>query len=250
MMRKATRNGEVFGIALVLVAMVFAATPMNVSAQESGGSAVQYNTLITSPSHVIEVDGDGNFVWSYPGDPGQVMLGYRANDAEALLNGNILVMESQMIKGGGYHRIAEVDREREIVWQITWEFVKSNCPKDGEILANGNFLITLGQIAGSVPLPGVGSVVEVDSNGNTVWSYPTGLNNPSDADRLANGNTLITDTDNHRVIEVDIDGDIMWSYSTGLNHPWDSERLSNGNTLITDKGNNRIVEIDITGNTV
>jgi len=75
-------------------------------------------------------------------------------------------------------------------------------------------------------------VIEVNSAGDIIWSYSTGLNTPYDADRLSNGNTLISDTLNHRVIEVTPLGDMVWS-KTGNEPAWDADRLDSGITLIS-----------------
>ena len=93
-----------------------------------------------------------------------------------------------------------------------------------------------------------GHVFEVDENWDIVWELWE-LGEPYDAERLENDNTLITDANGGRVIEVNNAGTIIWE-KTGLNWSTDAERLENGNTLITDCLNLRVIEIDNNGNIV
>lgn len=57
-------------------------------------------------------------------------------------------------------------------------------------------------------------VVEIDGDGDVVWSFGGSdiLQWPRDADRLPNGHTLVTDTLGNRIVEVDEDGTIVWEY--------------------------------------
>jgi hypothetical protein len=57
-------------------------------------------------------------------------------------------------------------------------------------------------------------VIEVDTDGNIVWSLSAGLNYPRQAERLKNGNTLIADTKNNRAVEVNRRGDTVWQYNS------------------------------------
>jgi hypothetical protein len=101
-----------------------------------------------------------------------------------------------------------------------------------ERLQNGNTLI-----AGYN-----GWIVEIDKNGNIVWSYgqKTGDNAVKTvyyATRLANGNTLITDLEDKQVVEVSPDKNIVWTWSDPVLQPKFAQRLENGNTLITASDN-------------
>ena len=77
-------------------------------------------------------------------------------------------------------------------------------------------------------------VVEYDSDGNEVWSFPA--NRPWSATPLKNGNVLITDNDGVR--EVTHRGDIAWSFSPAdlpaykFDHLQLAWRLPNGNTVV------------------
>ena len=77
-------------------------------------------------------------------------------------------------------------------------------------------------------------VVEYDSNGNELWSFPA--DRPWGVTPLANGNVLITDSDGVR--EVTRRGDSVWSWTpadapgykfASLQQAW---RMANGNTVI------------------
>jgi len=80
----------------------------------------------------------------------------------------------------------------------------------------------------------LGKVVEYDSNGNELWSFPG--NGVWGVEQLKNGNVLITDREGVR--EVTRRGDAVWSWSpadapgykfANLQQAW---RLPNGNTVI------------------
>ena len=104
----------------------------------------------------------------------------------------------------------EVDRHKNDKWSYGCATcTQLNGAAFASRLPNGNTLITDSNN---------NRVLEVDSGGNTVWSYST--NNragsvsaplPTRAVRLMNGNTLISDQYNMQVIEVDPSGNIVWS---------------------------------------
>jgi hypothetical protein len=80
----------------------------------------------------------------------------------------------------------------------------------------------------------LGKVVEYDSNGNELWSFPG--DGSWGVTPLKNGNVLITD--HQGVREITRRGDAVWSWTpadapgykfAGLQQAW---RLSNGNTVI------------------
>jgi hypothetical protein len=153
---------------------------------------------------------------------------------ERLPDGNTLIAD------GGYTsdvdaRVLEVDS----LGRLVWAYIRSDVAflHTARRLANGNTLMSASN---------GDRVVEVNRDGDTVWTMTSGLNYPNDAYRLANGNTLITDRDNSRVIEVTPEREIVWSYSS-LSAPHNGNRLANGNTLISDSDNDRAVEVDSTG---
>jgi hypothetical protein len=151
---------------------------------------------------------------------------------ERLPNGNTLIADD---RPGNDARALEVDS----LGRLVWAYVKGDVPliHTARRLANGNTLMS----------SSVGNkVIEVNPDGDTVWTDSSGLAYPNEAYRLANGNTLITDRNNNRVIEVTPQLAIVWSYSN-LSGPHNGSRLANGNTLICDSGNDRVVEVDASG---
>jgi len=198
---------------------------------------------------------------------------------ERLAGGHTLIADegSPTSLAGG--RAIEVDS----LGRLVWAYVKCDVPglHTARRLANGNTLLSssLGD-----------KVIEVNRDGDTVWtdssnlSYPneayrlaggntliterdasriievtpqrlvvwsyTNLDGPHNGNRLANGHTLISDSENNRVVEVDSSGAVVWQYATGLHWPRSAERLGNGNTLIADSHNQRIIEVDSSGTIV
>jgi len=236
-MRRKIKKRLVFGIVLLMAAIVFAvAMTMNISANGPEILDVQDTTLITDRygGRVIEVDSSGDIVWEKTG------LNY-PQDAERLANGNTLITDTYN------HRVIEVDSDGYIVWDNTdTDLIEHTFvlvyPVDAERLENGHTLITDAFITGT----SFGRVIEVGSSGDIVWQM-NGLILPQDAERLENGNTLITDTFNRRVIEVDyFSKEVVWK-KTGLGLPYDAERLENDNTLITDTGYGCVIEVDSDG---
>jgi len=156
---------------------------------------------------------------------------------ERLPDGNTLIADG----GDGSDlnaRALEVDSRGRLVWA----YIKCDVPflHTARRLANGNTLMSSSN---------GDRVVEVNRDGDTVWTMTSGLNYPNEAYRLANGNTLITDRDNNRVIEVTPQRAIVWSYSN-LTGPHNGNRLANGNTLVCDSEDDRVIEVDASGTVV
>ncbi len=161
-----------------------------------------------------------------------------ATTVQLLDNGNILILDAGNPATNMFSKIIEVDSRGSLIWAYVnggLRFAHS-----AEKLTNGNILITNTNLD---------QVIEINQDGEIVWSCPGSFDYPNDANRLSNGNTLITDRDNDRVVEVTSDGTIVWEYNQ-LEGPHNSDRLSNGNTLICDSGNNRVLEVDSNGNIV
>lgn len=91
-------------------------------------------------------------------------------------------------------------------------------------------------------------VIEVDPQGNPVWTYgPLILKHQHCAWVIDNGNLLVTDNGNGRIIEVDrTTQKIVWQYDDGLLIPAQgcAYRLPNGDTLITDSYHKRVLEVN------
>ncbi|HTW93076.1 MAG TPA: hypothetical protein VMH22_15405, partial [bacterium] len=156
---------------------------------------------------------------------------------ERLSNGNTLIADGSLLLGNNA-RAVEVDS----LGRLVWAYVNSDVPylHTACRLNNGNTLMAASW--GS-------KVVEVNRNGNRVWTDSTGLVYPNEAFRLDNGNTLITDRLNNRVIEVKPNLTLVWSY-TNLAGPHNGRRLPDGHTLICDSDSNRVVEVDAAGTVV
>jgi DNA-binding beta-propeller fold protein YncE len=160
-----------------------------------------------------------------------------------------------LLSDGDRHRIVEIDRERQICWQVTKDVLHQadmivlQLPVDVVRLANGNTLVVDRE---------ANRVAEVTPRGRAFWEVPqhddfpeTRLLQPVRATRLEGGNTLVVDRGHHRIIEVDRNFAVKWGYGErevpGIDdgklwYPTDIQRLANGNSLITDSGNNRVFE--------
>lgn len=114
-MGRKINKGLVFGIGLLMAAIVFAvAMTMNISANGPESPAGQGITLITECDigRVIEVDSSGEIVWDNT-DPDLVKYPFDLDypvDAERLENGNTLITEA------GNGRVIEVDSSGKEVW--------------------------------------------------------------------------------------------------------------------------------------
>ncbi len=157
---------------------------------------------------------------------------------ERLPNGNTLITDGGLGGLDSTARALEVDS----LGRLVWAYVKSDVPfvHTARRLVNGNTLMSVSN---------GNRVVEVNRNGDTVWTAAASLAYPNEAIRLENGNTLITDRDNNRIVEVSPERSIVWSYRS-LSGPHNGNRLSNGSTLVCDGGNNRVIEVDAAGNIV
>lgn len=206
------------------------------------------NTLITdaggayyttTDSSIIEVDPQGNVVWTYSGD-----LRF-AHTARPTAAGTLLVTDTTN------DRVIQINRAGEIVWTTDdWGNGTGTLsdgshlfyPNNAEELENGNFLFTDRNND---------RVFEVTPDGEVMWTYDE-LIRPHNAHRLPNGNTMISDSESNIIIEVNTAGEIVWTFGGGpaLNWPRNGERLDNGNTLITDSRGGRVLEVDAAGETV
>jgi hypothetical protein len=145
------------------------------------------NTFIANPRELIEVDRDGEVVFSYTRPEGE-----RIMRAARLPNGDLAcVLMTQ--------RFVRLDRTGQELQNFRVTVSTSGGRID--VLANGHVLIP--QMARNV-------VVEYDTKGNGVWSHP--IRDPIAAVRLPNGHTLITSMTDKRAVEVDAVGKTVWQY--------------------------------------
>ncbi|ABO51608.1 hypothetical protein Dred_3106 [Desulforamulus reducens MI-1] len=203
---------------------------------------------------VMEVDAQGQVVWSY--------YGIQANSARGLANGNILVADSGAPGAPYVPRILELNRDGKKVWEYVLPSL-AYAPRYAERLSNGNTLLVL-------PF----EIREITQQKKIVWQYGLGkpgktgqpgtLVRPVRAHRLGNGNTLIVDRGhykNGKVFEVTPGKKVVWQISAAANTtaseeeqklpalaaPLDALRLEDGSTLITDKTQDQIFTVDAQG---
>jgi hypothetical protein len=145
------------------------------------------NTFIANARDLIEVDRDGEVVFSYTRPEGEHIM-----RAARLPNGDIAcVLMTQ--------RFVRLDREGHELQNFRVAVNTSGGRID--VLPDGHVLI---------PQRARNLVVEYDTKGNGVWSYPA--REPIAAVRLPNGNTLITCMTDRRAVEVDAVGKTVWEY--------------------------------------
>ena len=117
--------------------------------------------------------------------------------------------------------------------KVTWKYPAVT--RDGEVLPNGNLLLTLSK---TKAYPG-GAVVEVTRDQKVVWEYKGTQTEVNTAVLLPNGNILLTEAgDKPRLLEVARDGSIKVEIPLGCqttNHHMQSRmarKLPNGNYLV------------------
>jgi hypothetical protein len=191
-----------------------------------------------------EIDRLGNIVWEH-------LDWCSTHDVDRLPNGNTLYVSSLC------NFAKEITPEFEVVWSWyaadhlrdmyleyrehgDWTHINA-----AERLPNGNTLLCLRNLD---------LVVEVDSDGEIVWSFGAGIiSHPHNPKILPNGNLLLVDNGNNRIIEIDRETQrIVWQYDQDLDlrNKGDADRLPNGNTLIMDSWNNRMLEVVPSGEIV
>ena len=117
--------------------------------------------------------------------------------------------------------------------KVTWKYPAVT--RDGEVLPNGNLLLTLSK---TKAYPG-GAVVEVTRDQKVVWEYKGTQSEVNTAVFLENGNILLTEAgDKPRLLEVARDGSIKVEIPLGCqvtNHHMQSRmarKLPNGHYLV------------------
>ncbi|MEB3284389.1 MAG: PQQ-binding-like beta-propeller repeat protein [Candidatus Sericytochromatia bacterium] len=232
------------------------------------------NTLVAGRQGLCEVDPDLAVVWEYhlvpPAVSIKTTLAKPALDvaptpgpstshvaAETELPPNLPATFVQADRAN--HRVWEVDRTKELVWQYTGlggpgtERGQLDRPHHVKRLKNGHVLVTD---------TGHHRVVEIAPTGEIVWEFgefgrlgagAKQLSNPRSAERLLNGNTLIADQSNRRVIEVTPLGEVVWRYEGSaqkLLAPTYATKLPDGNLLLVDWGAHMVYEVSPDGRVV
>lgn len=138
-----------------------------------------------------------------------------------------------LIVGDNFSRVYELNQDREEIWSANYSNVR-----DAQGLPNGNRLIVL---------YGDQRVIELDRDGEEVFTISNFPGPPTSARRLPNGNTLVCCAEpGSRVIEYDSNGKVVWSVSPGPN-PVDAQRLVDGKTLVAVQGSRTVNEYDSEG---
>jgi hypothetical protein len=117
--------------------------------------------------------------------------------------------------------------------KVTWKYPAVT--RDGEVLPNGNLLLTLSK---TKAYPG-GAVVEITRDQKVIWEYKGTQTEVNTANLLDNGNIMLTEAgDNPRLLEVARDGSIKFEIPLGCqitNHHMQSRmarKLPNGHYLV------------------
>jgi hypothetical protein len=228
-----------------------------------GGGMAQHDFLYAGESHQrqIFIVRQGKIAWSYDDPAGKGEI----SDAVMLSNGNILfahqfgvteitpekrvVWNYEPPPGHEVHTAVPIGNDRVLLIQngdpavvrvvniVTSATEKEfNLPVKHPVSVHGQFRHARLTAKGTLLVAhmDLGKVVEYDSNGNELWSFPA----PGawGVSPLANGNVLITDQLGVR--EVTKRGDVVWSFSpndapgykfTQIQQAW---RLPNGNTVV------------------
>jgi hypothetical protein len=133
--------------------------------------------------------------------------------------------------------------------KVTWKY--PGATRDGEVLPNGNLLLTLSK---NKAYPG-GAVVEVTRDQKVVWEYKGTQTEVNTAILLPNGNVMLTEAgDKPRLLEVARDGSIQVEIPLGCqitNHHMQSRmarKLPNGHYLVPQE--KKVREYDAQGKVV
>ncbi len=193
---------------------------------------------------IIELDLEGNVVWSYDATRENREDGLERIEIHAyqrLPNGNTMIAES------GASRIVEVTPAKKIVKEFPLEVSKPNAHSDTRLvrqLENGHYLVAHEADQ---------TVKEYNADGKVVWEFAVPLfgmkpekgHGPDAfggkcfaAIKAKNGNYFITTGNGHSVLEVTPEKEIVWKLEQndleGIVLAWVTtiEKLENGNLVI------------------
>jgi hypothetical protein len=179
------------------------------------------NILFAHQFGVTEITPEKKTVWNYDAPPGHEVH-------TAVPIGNERVLYIQNGDPGAVLRVVNIVSgavEKELPLKVKQPVSVHGQFRHARLTANGTLLVAHMDL---------NKVVEYDSNGNELWSFPG--SGPWSANPLANGNVLITD--HVGVREVTRRGDAVWSWTpadapgykfASLQQAW---RLPNGDTVI------------------
>ena len=250
-------------VALALGAAAALASPVAAWAAAPGFNRVG-DILIADQfnNRVIEVNKQGNIVWSFGLGPNDFsansVLG--VNDAERVGRNTLMAgtgipagVDPNCNNGCADNRVMLVDPEGKIVWQYGQFGVTGSAPNQLNAPVQATYTPRKTVF---ITDQGNQRVIEVAKKGNILWQYGTTgvaglgkdqLNSPNSAELLDNNDVLIADEGNNRVIEVDkASKKIVATYTAHgtLSAPAFASKLPNGEILIPDGGNNRVITVD------
>jgi hypothetical protein len=251
----------IFGAVAALASPVTAGTPAP-GFNHSGNFLIadQFN------NRVIEVNKQGNIVWSFglgPNDfsPNSVL---GVNDAERVGRNTLMAgtgipagVDPNCTNGCPDNRVMLVDPAGKIIWQYGQFGVTGSGPNELNAPVQATYTPRKTVF---ITDQGNQRVIEVNKMGNILWQYGTTgvagsgkneLNSPNSAELLDNGDILIADEGNNRVIEVDKPSKkIVMTYTAQgtLSAPAFASMLPDGDVLIPDGGNNRVITADSNDN--
>jgi hypothetical protein len=150
-----------------------------------------------------------------------------------LLLANLNLDAADQPAGRGFLMLGGITQIVDAAGKPTWKYPAAT--RDGEVLPNGNLLLTLSK---TKAYPG-GAVVEVTRDLKVVWEYKGTQTEVNTAVLLDNGNILLTEAGNNpRLLEVARDGSIKVEIPLGCqvtNHHMQSRmarKLPNGHYLV------------------
>ena len=150
-----------------------------------------------------------------------------------LFGATLALIAADQPAGRSFLMLGGVTQIVDTTGQVTWKYPAAT--RDGELLPNGNLLLTLSK---NKAYPG-GAVVEVTRDQKVVWEYKGTQTEVNTAVLLENGNILLTEAGNKpRLLEVARDGSIKVEIPLGCqvtNHHMQSRmarKLPNGHYLV------------------
>lgn len=150
-----------------------------------------------------------------------------------LFSATLALIAADQPAGRSFLMLGGVTQIVDAAGKVTWKYPAAT--RDGEVLPNGNLLLTLSK---TKAYPG-GAVVEVTRDQKVVWEYKGTQTEVNTAVLLENGNILLTEAGNKpRLLEVARDGSIKVEIPLGCqvtNHHMQSRmarKLPNGHYLV------------------
>ncbi len=237
---------------MVPAVMMFLLSSWTLGEDKPVSASPSYRVLGNDRGRVAILDADGKVEWEY-------RSGFDGHDVSLLPNGNVLLAT-------GAARIAEVNRDKKIVWQYESKPKKGY---KGRVEVHAFQRLDDGQTM--IAESGNRRIIEVDTEGKIVHEVPLTVEKPDPhrdtrmARKLANGNYLVCHEGDGKVREYDPKGKVVWSFALDLGgRPaspghgpeghgtavYGAIRLANGNTMIAGGNNNRVLEVTPKGKIV